>query len=179
MTYSSFFYGSYLSTNTNIFIWDLNYYMPVVYYYVIMACNVISFVLVAGNMARSYKKTFIETETGLFKNNYSNSVFGGWDSAVNRNNRAVNMHRHILTNHFKEVLDRYDDDDSGSKRNIAGRIAVKSLKIVSAAVANILIVFLIVVATYLVWIIFDKRGDDYMYYVREQYRRSRLIGPAL
>lgn len=95
---SSLFFGGYKNGHLNIF--TTNYDMTSAYYYTILLCHALALISIAVRMSIVYKRNVIDTESGRFKNQFCNNVFGGWDFAIERK-RMMKSHTKIVVIQLK------------------------------------------------------------------------------
>lgn len=98
---SILFYGSY--TNQTIFLSPPHKYsLPHAYFMTMLCLYVGTFILISSNMARSYRKSYIETSGGV-RNMYAHKIFCSWDFGIS-NLRAAQLKHTSIHNELKEVL---------------------------------------------------------------------------
>lgn len=95
-TNSSLYYGFY-SYNS-----QFTYNIPKAYFFICLTAYSVTFIILSVRMARSYRKSFIETAGGL-KNVYAHKVFCGWDFSIATEN-AAKLKSESLARELKELM---------------------------------------------------------------------------
>lgn len=78
------------------------YSMPAAYFMTFLCCYVFTFLLLSIKVARSYRKSFIETAEGL-TNVYASKIFCGWDFGI-ASHRAANLRSATIYGELTEIL---------------------------------------------------------------------------
>ncbi|XP_069692484.1 transmembrane channel-like protein 7 isoform X2 [Periplaneta americana] len=107
-TDTTLYYG-YYTNETFSMVSGLQYNIPAAYFFTVLACYLFIFVTLSVSMARSYRKTFIET-AGDLKNVFAHKVFCGWDFSTATNEAAVLKSKSIY-NDLKELLEDLKKDE--------------------------------------------------------------------
>ncbi|KAK5640704.1 hypothetical protein RI129_009251 [Pyrocoelia pectoralis] len=95
------FYGHYTNGTIKL-ISTQEYSMPYAYFFTTVCVYIASFIVLSLRMAKSYRKSFIETQDGL-KNNFAHKIFCGWDYSV-ATEKAANLKVSALFHELKELL---------------------------------------------------------------------------
>ncbi|KAH1026264.1 transmembrane channel-like protein 7 isoform X2 [Dendroctonus ponderosae] len=93
------YYGFY--TNETIGS-NLSYSMPHAYFFTMLSIYFVSFAVIGISAAKSYRRSFIETEGGL-KNVFANKIFCGWDYNIATKD-AADLKIKAIYNELKELI---------------------------------------------------------------------------
>ncbi|XP_066141953.1 transmembrane channel-like protein 7 [Euwallacea fornicatus] len=99
LTHTPMYYGFY--SNQTLGSHSLPYSMPHAYFFTMLSIYFVSFLVIGVSAARSYRKSFIETEGGL-KNVFATKIFCGWDYNIATKD-AANLKSRSLYNELKEL----------------------------------------------------------------------------
>ncbi|KAL1497386.1 hypothetical protein ABEB36_008365 [Hypothenemus hampei] len=149
LTNSSLYYGFF----TNEIIGSiLPYSMPHAYFFTMLFIYVVSFVIIGFSAARSYKRSFIETEGGL-KNAFANKIFCGWDFNIATKD-AAELKSKAIFSELKELI--WDFAKTKRKKSCYERFLVVSVRIF----ANILILSLTACTGAALWYFLENVSVD-------------------
>lgn len=108
-TDTALFHGYYTNESVNT-IDSLSYHMPSAYFFTVLACYLLIFVALSASMARSYRRTFIET-AGDVKDIFFNKVFCGWDFGIATYDTAE-LKSDSIYNELQELLGDMKKEDT-------------------------------------------------------------------
>ncbi|XP_033608829.1 transmembrane channel-like protein 5 isoform X2 [Cryptotermes secundus] len=100
-TDTALYYGHYTNESVNLVLGQ-TYSIPAAYFFTVLACYLVMFVVLSVSMARSYRRTFIENE-GDIKSMFAQKVFCAWDFSTATNEAAALKSKSIY-NELKELL---------------------------------------------------------------------------
>lgn len=148
-TDTTLYYGYYTNESVSL-VSGLEYKMSPAYFFTMLACYLFIFITLSVSMARSYRKTFIET-TGDLKNVFAHKVFCGWDFSIATNEAAALKSKSIY-NELTELLeDRKKDDDDLSFRK-------KFVVFVLRVFVNVFVLVTLAGTGVLVWMLLRERS---------------------
>lgn len=101
LTNTSLYYGYYTNESVST-VSGLTYHMPPAYFFTELACYLLIFVVLSVSMARSYRRTVIET-VGDVKDIFSHKVFCGWDFSIATRDAAA-LKSSSIFNELQELL---------------------------------------------------------------------------
>ncbi|KDR19382.1 Transmembrane channel-like protein 5 [Zootermopsis nevadensis] len=107
-TDTTLYYGYYTNESVSV-VSGLTYHIPSAYFFTVLSCYLFMFVVLSISMARSYRRTFIETAGGL-KNVVTHKVFCGWDFSIATGEAAALKSKSIY-NELKELLEDMKKED--------------------------------------------------------------------
>ncbi|XP_066251004.1 transmembrane channel-like protein 7 isoform X2 [Euwallacea similis] len=99
LTNTPMYYGFY--SNQTLGTHSLPYSMSHAYFFTMLSIYFVSFLVIGVSAARSYRKSFIETEGGL-KNVFATKIFCGWDFNIATKD-AADLKCRSLYNELKEL----------------------------------------------------------------------------
>ncbi|XP_034249055.1 transmembrane channel-like protein 5 isoform X2 [Thrips palmi] len=105
LTATTMYYGSYGNQTFQLFE-GYRYDLPNAYFFSMFVCYVVILITVSVSMARSYRKTYIETR-GTHKGSLALKVFSGWDYSV-ATVKAASLNQRRIYNEIKEALNEED-----------------------------------------------------------------------
>ncbi|KAI4456234.1 transmembrane channel-related [Holotrichia oblita] len=148
LTNTLMYYGFYTTGRINGV-----YSMPDAYFYTMVCIFIGNAVIIGVNMAKSYRKSFIETMGGL-QNVFAHKIFCGWDYSIAKE-QASSLKSNAIYTELKELLS--DRLKMRVKRNFIQKFIIRTLQL-----AGHLFVFALVGAIgYLMWILLERhRVDD-------------------
>ncbi|XP_037025849.1 transmembrane channel-like protein 5 [Bradysia coprophila] len=101
---SILFYGSYSNLTINLI--GNNYYnVPYAYFMTMILLYVFTFTVISVGMARSYRRSFIETSGGV-QNIFAHKIFCCWDFGISNKKSAALKHQSIF-NDLQETLNEF------------------------------------------------------------------------
>lgn len=100
-TDTTLYYGHYTNESVSVVLGQ-TYCIPSAYFFTVLACYLFMFVVLSVSMARSYRRTFIET-AGDIKNMFAHKVFCAWDFSTATSEAAALKSKNIY-NELKELL---------------------------------------------------------------------------
>jgi hypothetical protein len=100
-TDTSLYHGYYTNESVST-VSGLTYHMPPAYFFTLLACYLLIFVVLSVSMARSYRRTVIET-AGDVKAIFSHKVFCGWDFSITTRD-AADLKSKSNLNELQELL---------------------------------------------------------------------------
>lgn len=147
---SLLFYGAY--TNMTITLGtESSYSLPHAYYVTMLLIYLVTFVLISSSMARSYRKSFIESAGGI-PSMYAHKIFCSWDFGISNRKAACLKHESIF-NDLKTVLNNIDRDKNKIPK-------LWKLWIFCARIAaHLLVIALIAALGTAVWILLKFYGE--------------------
>ncbi|XP_055912980.1 transmembrane channel-like protein 5 [Eupeodes corollae] len=147
---SILFYGAY--TNMTITLnTSSSYSLPHAYYVTMLLIYLVTFVLISSSMARSYRKSFIESSGGI-PSMYAHKIFCSWDFGIS-NSKAASIKHESIYNELKSVV----SDIGRVKKNIP---RLWKLWIFCARIAaHLLVVALIAGLGIAIWILLKFYGE--------------------
>lgn len=101
LTATTMYYGSYGNQTFQLFE-GYHYDLPNAYFFSMFISYVVILITVSVSMARSYRKTYIET-SGTHKGSLALKVFSGWDFSV-ATVKAASLNKRRIYNEIKESL---------------------------------------------------------------------------
>ncbi|CAD7091086.1 unnamed protein product [Hermetia illucens] len=101
MKHSILFYGAY--ANETFKITPPKYYsLPHAYFMTMLCLYISTFVIISSSMARSYRRSFIETSGGI-RHMYTHKIFCAWDFGIS-NSKAAQLKHLSIANELREIL---------------------------------------------------------------------------
>ncbi|KAJ9580188.1 hypothetical protein L9F63_004131, partial [Diploptera punctata] len=143
-TDTTLFYGYYTNESVSL-VSGLEYQMPLAYFFTMLACYLFIFVTLSVSMARSYRKTFIET-TGDLKNIFALKVFCGWDFSIATDEAAALKSKSIYNDLAELLEDLKKDTDELSLRQ---KLAVFLLRLF----LNVFVLVILIGIGVLIWVL--------------------------
>ncbi|KAK9730056.1 TMC domain [Popillia japonica] len=129
------------------------YSMPQAYFYTMICVFIGNAIIIGVNMAKSYRKNFIETMGGL-QNVFAYKIFCGWDYSIAKE-QAANLKSNTIYTELKELLSDYFK--SSIKRSFLQKFIVVTLQLVG----HLFVFALVGGIGYLMWILLERhRADD-------------------
>lgn len=130
LTATTMYYGFYTNGSLELFE-GYPYDLPNAYFISMAVCYVTILVTVSVSMARSYRKTFIETRGAYQKVSLALKVFSGWDFSVATFN-AAELNKKRLYNEIKEALneEEFKDRDSSCLSRFTNFVVQFTLNII-------------------------------------------------
>lgn len=104
MTTTVLFYGGY-SNETISIIPKNTYNLPMGYFLTMISVYLITFVIMSVSMARSYRRTFIES-SGI-TSTYADKIFCAWDFGISNEKMARLAHKSLF-NELREMLNELE-----------------------------------------------------------------------
>ncbi|KAB0793664.1 hypothetical protein PPYR_13284 [Photinus pyralis] len=141
------FYGHYTNESVNL-ISTQWYSVPYAYFFTSVFIYVASFIVFSLSMAKSYRRSFIETQDGL-KNNFAHKVFCGWDYSV-ATEKAANIKVSSLYTELKELL--------SESFQIVKHVPFlqQFYTVVLQFVCNVIVIFLLGGVGYMLWLLLNE-----------------------
>ncbi|XP_055389995.1 transmembrane channel-like protein 5 isoform X2 [Condylostylus longicornis] len=99
---SILFYGAYTNTTFSIPGTSYTYSLPHAYYMTNLCLYLFTFIIISSSMARSYRRSFIETSGGI-KPMYAHKIFCSWDFSIS-NLKAAKLKKSSIFTELKETL---------------------------------------------------------------------------
>lgn len=90
------------------------YSLPFAYFMTMLCLYVATFIIISVSMARSYRKSFIET-SGSLSNVYSHKIFCAWDFGIANEKAADLKHNSIYTELKESINDLFKEEIEKSK----------------------------------------------------------------
>ncbi|XP_076275093.1 transmembrane channel-like protein 7 isoform X1 [Rhynchophorus ferrugineus] len=141
------YYGYYVN-KTIPTIGSLTYSIPNAYFLTMALIYILSIVYFGWSTAKSYKRSFIETEGGL-KNVFANKIFCGWDFNI-ATKAAADLKSKAIYNELKELI----NDFAWKKRQLT--FLEKARIRIIQFFTNVLVLFIMVVMGYAIWEFLDE-----------------------
>ncbi|PSN57177.1 hypothetical protein C0J52_01475 [Blattella germanica] len=104
---------------------SLYYDMGPAYFFSMLACYLFIFITLSVSMARSYRKTFIET-TGDLKNVFAHKVFCGWDFSIATSEAAVLKSKSVYNEMTELLEDLNREDDEQTWRDCLTKFSLRA-----------------------------------------------------
>lgn len=107
---SILFYGAY--TNESFTMGGSTsdtYSIPHAYFMTLLCIYISTFLVISTSMARSYRRSFIETSGGI-RSMLAHKIFCSWDFGIS-NNRAAQLKHKAIFLELKEVVNEMDDSE--------------------------------------------------------------------
>jgi len=102
-------YHSYYTNESISTVSGLTYHMPPAYFFTVLACYLFIFIFLSVSMARSYRRTVIETAGDM--DVFSHKVFCGWDFSI-ATRKAAELKSNSIYNELQELLGDMMKDDT-------------------------------------------------------------------
>ncbi|GLH12237.1 uncharacterized protein GBIM_16986, partial [Gryllus bimaculatus] len=135
-TNTSLYYGHYSNQSWEA-IPGIHYSFPMAYFFTFLFCYVFIFICLSVSMAKSYRKSFIETSQGI-KNIYAHKIFCGWDFGIATEESAILKSKSIL-NELKELLS--EDEKSDMSQNCKMRCHIIGVRICVHILSTFILIF--------------------------------------
>ncbi|KAJ6638862.1 Transmembrane channel-like protein 5, partial [Pseudolycoriella hygida] len=100
---SILFYGSYSNITINLI--GNNYNVPYAYFMTMILLYVFTFAIISVGMARSYRRSFIETAGGVH-NVFAHKIFCSWDFGIS-NKKSADLKHQTIFNDLQETLNEF------------------------------------------------------------------------
>nr|CAI5869284.1 unnamed protein product [Callosobruchus analis] len=127
---------------------EMYYNIPLAYILVMLACFLISLVLILRSAAEGFKERLVESEGQFYL--YCNLVFGGWDFCIDNEKAARTKHKAI----YNEIKAALETEKLTEERQ--GRTRKEQYKIfMSRLVVNILVVVILIGCGIVIYYTFD------------------------
>ncbi|KAF2879289.1 hypothetical protein ILUMI_26881 [Ignelater luminosus] len=144
------YYGFYTKDVVNI-IPNQNYNMSYAYFFTMFCMYLISFIVLSTSMAKSYRRSFIETQGGL-KNVYAHKIFCGWDYSI-ATQEAADLKLSSIYNELKELL------NDSIKKAVQVSLKQKCWTFILQLMANAVILILLVGTGYIMWYLLERHSS--------------------
>ncbi|XP_050297995.1 transmembrane channel-like protein 3 isoform X2 [Anthonomus grandis grandis] len=141
LTNTVMYYGFY--TNETLSSGSLHYSMPHAYFFTMLAIYFVCFLVIGVSAAKSYRRSFIETEGGL-KNIFANKIFCGWDYNIATKD-AAELKSKAIFNELRELI--WDYTKTKYKQPFQQKFRTAIIQFFT----NILVVCLIMATGYAQW----------------------------
>ncbi|KAK7867508.1 hypothetical protein R5R35_009411 [Gryllus longicercus] len=135
-TNTSLYYGHYSNQSWEA-IPGIHYSFPMAYFFTFLFCYVFIFICLSVSMAKSYRKSFIETSQGI-KNIYAHKIFCGWDFGIATEESAILKSKSIL-NELRELLS--EDEKSDMSQNCKMRFHIIGVRICVHILSTFILIF--------------------------------------
>ncbi|CAG9767322.1 unnamed protein product [Ceutorhynchus assimilis] len=142
LTNTLLYYGFYTDENVS----DnsvLSYSMPYAYFFTMLFIYFACFAVVGISAAKSYRRSFIETEGGL-KNVFANKIFCGWDYNIATKD-AAELKRKAIFNELRELI--WDFTQSKHNETFHQKFLTRTIQFFM----NLVILFMISGMAYAIW----------------------------
>ncbi|KAK4874902.1 hypothetical protein RN001_014262 [Aquatica leii] len=149
-TNTTLYYGHYAKEFVNFRI--EKYSIPYAYFFTMLGMYVVSFIVLSFSMAKSYRRSFIETRGGL-KNNFAYKIFCGWDYSI-ATQEAADLKSSSIYHELKELL--------GESLKTVKRMSwlQKFYTTVLQIVCNFIIIFLLGGTGYILWLLIKQQHSN-------------------
>ncbi|KAF5289737.1 hypothetical protein FQA39_LY03654 [Lamprigera yunnana] len=149
-TNTTLYYGYYSEEFVNFQI--EKYSIPYAYFFTMLCIYIIGFIILSSSMAKSYRRSFIETRGGI-KNNFAYKVFCGWDFSI-ATQEAANLKSASIYQEFKELLG--DSLKTFNKLSCLQQFYTRVLQIV----CNLIIFLLLGGTGYILWLLLKQQNSN-------------------
>lgn len=133
-TRTALYYGFYTNETLHL-IENEKYSMPFAYFFTMFFMYTISFFIISRSMARSYRRSFIETQGGL-KNIYAHKIFCGWDYSIATED-AGDLKSGSIFHELKELLG--ESLQKPVKATLMQRFRTRTVQVISNCFITILL----------------------------------------
>lgn len=105
---SILFYGVYTNESFTMGTRD-TYSIPHAYFMTLMCIYISTFIVISISMARSYRRSFIETSGGI-RSMFAHKIFCSWDFGIS-NDKAAQLKHKAIFQELQQVINELDDNE--------------------------------------------------------------------